>query len=58
MMVRLLWDRERIENAAFQLVRHDDRNRTVPCALEGQRAAFDEITRRSAAVGAKLVARR
>ena len=33
MMVRVTWDRERIEKVAFQFVRHDDRNRTVPRAV-------------------------
>ena len=33
MMVRLAWDRKKIEKAAFQFVRHDDQNRTVLCAL-------------------------
>ena len=56
MMVRAAWDRERIEKAAFQFVRHDDRNRTVPRALADEGAAFDEIARRSAGLGARLVA--
>ena len=56
MMVRVLWDRERIERATFQFVRHDDRNRSVPCALEDEGAAFDEILQHSAGFGAKLVA--
>ncbi len=57
MMLRVSWDRGRIGHAAFQFVRHDDRNRTVPRALKDEGAAFDEIARRSAGFGAKLVAR-
>src|SRR5437879_5480028 len=56
MMVRATWDRGRIEKAAFQFVRHDDRNRTVPRALGDEGAAFDRIARDSAKLGAKLVA--
>ena len=57
MMVRAAWDRERLEKAAFQFVRHDDHNRTVPRALVDEGAAFDEIARRSADLGAMLAAR-
>jgi poly-gamma-glutamate capsule biosynthesis protein CapA/YwtB (metallophosphatase superfamily) len=57
MMARIFWDRERIERANFQFVRHDDRNRTVPRALREEGAAFDGIAKRSAGFGAKLAAR-
>jgi poly-gamma-glutamate capsule biosynthesis protein CapA/YwtB (metallophosphatase superfamily) len=57
MMVRASWDRGQIERVAFQFVRHDDRNRTVPRPLADEGAAFDRIARVSAALGAKLVAR-
>ena len=57
MMVTVLWERQRIERAAFRFVRHDDRNRTVPCSLVDEGAAFDDITRRSADLGAQLTAR-
>jgi poly-gamma-glutamate capsule biosynthesis protein CapA/YwtB (metallophosphatase superfamily) len=57
MMVRVAWDRQRIEKVAFQFVRHDDRNRTVPRALAEEGAAFDEIAQRSADLGARLAAR-
>ena len=43
--------------STFQFVRHDDRNRTVPRALADEGAAFDEIAKRSAGLGARLVAR-
>jgi poly-gamma-glutamate capsule biosynthesis protein CapA/YwtB (metallophosphatase superfamily) len=54
MMARISWDRGRMERAAFQFVRHDDRNRTVPRAVGEEGAAFDEIARRSGELGAKL----
>ena len=56
MMVRTTWGRERIEKVAFQFVRHDDRNRTVPRALADEGAAFDRTARERARLGAKLVA--
>jgi len=56
MMVRVSWDRGRIERAAFQFVRHDRQNRTVLRALADEGAAFDEIAQRSAKLGAKLAA--
>ncbi len=48
--------RRRDREAAFQFVRHDARNRTVPRALADEAAAFDEIARESAGFGAALVA--
>lgn len=56
MMARADWDRGRIERLAFQFVRHDDLNRTVPRTLHEEAAAFDEIATRSAALGARLMA--
>jgi poly-gamma-glutamate synthesis protein (capsule biosynthesis protein) len=56
MMVRVSCEAGRIGRVAFQFVRHDDRNRTVLCALADEAAAFDLIARESAALGAKLVA--
>jgi Bacterial capsule synthesis protein PGA_cap len=56
MMVRLGWDQARIERAAFQFVRHDRDNRTVPCKLADEGAAVDDIMQRSAALGARLAA--
>jgi poly-gamma-glutamate capsule biosynthesis protein CapA/YwtB (metallophosphatase superfamily) len=56
MMVRASWGRGRIEKVAFQFVRHDDRNRTVPRPLADEGAAFDPIARKSAGLGARLVA--
>jgi hypothetical protein len=57
MMARVSWDRERIARAAFQFVRHDRHNRTVLCALADEGAAFDEIAKHSAGLGARLTAR-
>jgi len=57
MMARVSWDRGRIERAALQFVRHDRHNRTVPCQLADEGAAFDEIVQRSADLGARLAAR-
>jgi len=45
------------EKAMFQFVRHDERNRSVPCAREDEGAAFDEIARRSAGFGTRLAER-
>jgi poly-gamma-glutamate capsule biosynthesis protein CapA/YwtB (metallophosphatase superfamily) len=56
MLVRAIWDRERLEQLTFQFVRHDDRNRTVPRAAADEGSAFDEIAKRSAGLGAGLVA--
>ena len=56
MMVRASWERSRIERVAFQFVRHDEQNRTVPRTLADEGAEFDEIAKRSADLGARLVA--
>ena len=57
MMVRVSWDRGQIERAGFQFVRHDRHNRTVPCALADEGAAFDELVQRGADLGARLAPR-
>jgi poly-gamma-glutamate capsule biosynthesis protein CapA/YwtB (metallophosphatase superfamily) len=56
MMVRVSSERQRIERVAFQFVRHDDRNRTVARPLADESAAFDDIARRSADLGARIEA--
>jgi hypothetical protein len=56
MMARISWGDRGVESAAFQFVRHDARNRTVPRALGDEGAASDEIARESADFGARLVA--
>jgi hypothetical protein len=57
MMVRVAWDSGKIERAAFQFVRHDRHNRTVPCTLADEGAAFDELAQRGAGLGARLASR-
>jgi poly-gamma-glutamate capsule biosynthesis protein CapA/YwtB (metallophosphatase superfamily) len=57
MMVRVSWDDRRIERAAFQFVRHDRQNRTVPCALTDEGEAFDDLALRSANLGTRLARR-
>jgi len=54
MMARVSWRGSAIERAGFRFVRHDARNRTLPCALADEAAAFDEIARESIALGAVL----
>jgi hypothetical protein len=56
MMTRVAWEGRRIGEVAFQFVRHDDLNRTALRALKDEGAAFDEIAKRSAELGARLVA--
>jgi hypothetical protein len=56
MMVRAACDRGRFERVTFQFVRHDAENRTVLRALADEPAAFDQIARESAALGAELAA--
>jgi poly-gamma-glutamate synthesis protein (capsule biosynthesis protein) len=56
MMVRVSCEARRIRTVAFQFVRHDDRNRTIPRALADEGAAFDLIVRESAELGASLAA--
>ena len=48
--------RDGVGRTAFQFVRHNARNETVLCRLEAERAAFDDLARRSAQLGAKLTA--
>jgi poly-gamma-glutamate capsule biosynthesis protein CapA/YwtB (metallophosphatase superfamily) len=57
MMVKLACERGRIEKVGFQFVRHDDRNHTFLCGLGHETAAFDQIAKESADLGAKLAAR-
>jgi capsule synthesis protein PGA_cap len=58
MMARISWADGAIDRTSFQFVRHDAQNRTVPRAPRGEAAAFDEIARESAALGAVLTAER
>ncbi len=56
MMARVSWSGGAIESAAFQFVRHDEANRTLPRALADEGAAYDEIARESAGLGAAFSA--
>jgi poly-gamma-glutamate capsule biosynthesis protein CapA/YwtB (metallophosphatase superfamily) len=56
LMATSSWECGRIAKVGFRFVRHDDCNRTVLCRLAGEAAAFDEIARASADLGARLAA--
>ena len=56
MMARVSLSGGAIESAAFRFVRHDEANRTLPRALADEGAAYDEIARESAGLGAALSA--
>jgi hypothetical protein len=56
MMARISWAGSALDSAAFQFVRHDAQNRTVPRTPKDEAAALDEIARESAAMGARLTA--
>jgi poly-gamma-glutamate capsule biosynthesis protein CapA/YwtB (metallophosphatase superfamily) len=54
MMVRASVERDGLKRAAFQFVRHNERNETVLCALADEGAALADLQRRSAPLGARL----
>jgi poly-gamma-glutamate synthesis protein (capsule biosynthesis protein) len=56
MMVRAEIARDELNRTRFQFVRHNDRNETVLCALASERAAFEDLARRSAQLNARLTA--
>jgi poly-gamma-glutamate capsule biosynthesis protein CapA/YwtB (metallophosphatase superfamily) len=56
MMVRAEVARDGVKQTAFQFVRHNARNETVLCGLANERAAFDDLARRSAQLGARFIA--
>ena len=56
MLVRVSLDHGRVAKVTLQFVRHDDRNRTILRALAEEGAAFDQIARESAGLGAQLAA--
>jgi poly-gamma-glutamate synthesis protein (capsule biosynthesis protein) len=56
MMVRAEIARDGLKRTRFQFVRHNDRNETVLCALANERAAFEDLARRSAQLNARLTA--
>lgn len=53
MMVRADVERSGLRSAAFQFVRHNDANETVPCALADEQQTLAEVSKR----GAKLTPR-
>ncbi|MBI4190116.1 MAG: CapA family protein [Betaproteobacteria bacterium] len=55
MMARVALDGKTVKSATFQFVRHNDNNETVPCALENERETLEEIVKRSAPFGTKLI---
>jgi poly-gamma-glutamate capsule biosynthesis protein CapA/YwtB (metallophosphatase superfamily) len=57
LMARVGFARGGITDVAFQFVRHNARNETVPCALAREGAALDGLATRSAALGATLTPR-
>lgn len=57
MMARASWAGDRLDALAFQFVRHDDLNRSTLRTVAEEGAAFDELAKRSAALGARLAAR-
>ena len=57
MMVRAEVARDGASGTRFQFARHNDKNETVLCTLSNERAAFEDLARRSAQRGAKLTAR-
>jgi poly-gamma-glutamate capsule biosynthesis protein CapA/YwtB (metallophosphatase superfamily) len=54
MMVRASWERGQLDQATFQFVRHDQRNRTVLRPLSDESEAYDDILQRSLDLGARL----
>ena len=57
MMVRATIADKRIADMGVQFVRHNDRNETVPCCLDDERAEFADIKTRSATYGTRLTER-
>jgi poly-gamma-glutamate capsule biosynthesis protein CapA/YwtB (metallophosphatase superfamily) len=54
MLARVLVSEGRVAEAAFRLVRHNDRNETYFCDPAQESAALEEITRRSSPFGTNL----
>lgn len=57
MLAKIKLENRAITDAAFQFVRHNSNNETVPSALANEQEALNDITRRSASFGTKLTAR-
>jgi poly-gamma-glutamate synthesis protein (capsule biosynthesis protein) len=57
MLARVTLDGGAVTGAAFQFVRHNAKNETVPCKLADEQATLADIQKRSEPFGAKLSAR-
>lgn len=56
MLARVTFEGKTISKAAFQFVRHNDNNETVPCRLVNENTTFEDMAQRSAVFGTKLSA--
>jgi poly-gamma-glutamate synthesis protein (capsule biosynthesis protein) len=54
LLARITLDERAVTRAAFQFVRHNEKNETVPCKLATEGVAFADITKRSAPFGTEL----
>jgi poly-gamma-glutamate capsule biosynthesis protein CapA/YwtB (metallophosphatase superfamily) len=54
MMAQLRFDADRLTEAGFRFVRHNEQNETVLCALDDEAAELADIVQRSIANGARL----
>jgi poly-gamma-glutamate capsule biosynthesis protein CapA/YwtB (metallophosphatase superfamily) len=54
MLAQATIDDGRVTNASFRLVRHNDRNETVLCALSNETVAIEGLISRSAVLGSRL----
>jgi poly-gamma-glutamate synthesis protein (capsule biosynthesis protein) len=54
MMAKLSFDRDRLQRAAFQFVRHNAENETYICRLADEEAEYTDIENRSREMGAQL----
>ena len=57
MLVRITLERGKVTGAAFQFMRHNDKNETFFCTLKDETEALAEIAAGSAPFGTKLNAR-
>ena len=55
MLPRITLEGKAIQSATFQFVRHNDANETVLCKLDDERATLEDIQKRSAAYGVKII---
>ena len=54
MLARITLDDRAVTGAAFQFIRHNKENETVPCALAKEQATLQDIAKRSAPFGTRL----